>query len=58
MNKIEHIGIAVADLAKASALYEKLLGTTCYKTERVESDNVDTAFLKHPFLYIKLHVGI
>lgn len=46
MNKIEHIGIAVADLQKASSLYEKLLGTGCYKTERVESENVDTAFFK------------
>ena len=46
MNKIEHIGIAVADLEKASTLYEKLLGTSCYKTERVDSENVDTAFFK------------
>ncbi|SOD11314.1 methylmalonyl-CoA epimerase [Pedobacter xixiisoli] len=46
MNKIEHIGIAVADLQKASTLYEQLLGTNCYKTERVESENVDTAFFK------------
>ncbi|MDQ8004243.1 MAG: methylmalonyl-CoA epimerase [Pedobacter sp.] len=46
MNKIEHIGIAVADLKKASTLYEQLLGVSCYKTERVESENVDTAFFK------------
>lgn len=46
MNKIEHIGIAVADLAKATTLYEQLLGTSCYKTERVDSENVDTAFFK------------
>jgi len=46
MNKIEHIGIAVNDLKQASALYEKLLGTNCYKTETVESENVDTAFFK------------
>ncbi len=46
MNKIEHIGIAVADLGKATSLYEKLLGTNCYKTERVESENVDTAFFR------------
>ncbi|MNK04719.1 glyoxalase I [compost metagenome] len=46
MNKIEHIGIAVADLQKASTLYEQLLGTNCYKNERVESENVDTAFFK------------
>lgn len=46
MNKIEHIGIAVSDLKQASALYEKLLGASCYKTETVESENVDTAFFK------------
>jgi len=46
MNKIEHIGIAVNDLKQASTLYEKLLGTSCYKTETVESENVDTAFFK------------
>jgi len=46
MNKIEHIGIAVADLQKASTLYEKLLGVNCYKTEQVDSENVNTAFFK------------
>lgn len=46
MNKIEHIGIAVNDLKQASALYEKLLGTNCYKMETVESENVNTAFFK------------
>ncbi|MGV3546763.1 MAG: methylmalonyl-CoA epimerase [Pedobacter sp.] len=46
MNKIEHIGIAVTDLQKASTLYEQLLGTSCYKTELVESENVVTAFFK------------
>jgi methylmalonyl-CoA/ethylmalonyl-CoA epimerase len=46
MNKIEHIGIAVNDLFKACDLYEKLLGTACYKTEMVESENVNTAFFK------------
>jgi methylmalonyl-CoA/ethylmalonyl-CoA epimerase len=46
MNKIEHIGIAVADLEKASSLYEQLLGVTCYKTELVDTENVNTAFFK------------
>ncbi|MGE6219558.1 methylmalonyl-CoA epimerase [Nubsella zeaxanthinifaciens] len=46
MNKIEHIGIAVADLGKAISLYEQLLGTNCYKTETVASESVDTAFFK------------
>ena len=46
MNKIEHIGIAVNDLKTASAIYEKLLATACYKTETVASEGVDTAFFK------------
>ncbi|MDB5004845.1 MAG: Glyoxalase/Bleomycin resistance protein/Dioxygenase superfamily protein [Mucilaginibacter sp.] len=46
MNKIEHIGIAVADLKAAGSLYEKLLNTTIYKTEDVTSEGVKTAFLQ------------
>jgi methylmalonyl-CoA/ethylmalonyl-CoA epimerase len=42
--QIEHIGIAVASLEKSIPLYEKLLGTPCYKTEIVESEQVATAF--------------
>jgi methylmalonyl-CoA/ethylmalonyl-CoA epimerase len=44
MQKIEHIGIAVKSLAVSIPLFEKLLHTTCYKTETVESENVKTAF--------------
>lgn len=46
MNKIEHIGIAVKSLSDSISLYEKLLNTTCYKTETVDSENVKTAFFK------------
>ncbi len=46
MRKIEHIGIAVSDIAKAGKLYEKLLNTLIYKTEDVESEGVRTAFLQ------------
>ena len=46
MDKIEHLGIAVKDLSTAIDTYEKLLNTTCYKTERVESQKVETAFFK------------
>lgn len=46
MNKIEHIGIAVKKLETAVPLYEKLLNGQCYKTEFVESENVNTAFFK------------
>lgn len=46
MIKIEHIGIAVKEFTSAIPLYEKLLNTNCYKTEIVESENVNTAFFK------------
>lgn len=46
MRNIEHIGIAVRDLEKASCLYEKLLATSCYKTEEVQSEGVKTAFFQ------------
>lgn len=43
---VEHIGIAVRDLKSAIPLYEKLLGTTCYKQETVASEKVNTAFFR------------
>ena len=46
MHKVEHIGIAVKDLTTSISLFEKLLNTTCYKTEIVGSENVNTAFFK------------
>lgn len=46
MNKIEHIGIAVKDLAISIPLFEKLLNSPCYKTEEVASEKVMTAFFK------------
>jgi methylmalonyl-CoA/ethylmalonyl-CoA epimerase len=46
MKHIEHIGIAVKDLAQSIPLFEQLLGTDCYKRERVESENVETAFFQ------------
>ena len=46
MNKIEHIGIAVKDLAAAGRIYEQLLNTSVYKTEEVRGEAVKTAFLQ------------
>lgn len=46
MNKIEHLGIAVKNIDSAILLYEKLLGTPCYKKEEVASEGVITAFFK------------
>ena len=46
MIKLEHIGIAVKNLEKSIPIFEKLLNTPCYKTEKVDSENVNTAFFK------------
>ncbi len=42
--KIDHIGIAVRDLAASNELWAKLLGQPHYKIEPVASENVATAF--------------
>ena len=42
--KEDHIGIAVNHLKTSIPLYESLLGASCYKTEQVISEAVDTAF--------------
>lgn len=44
MQKIEHIGIAVASLEQSIQKYERLLGVSCYKVEEVASESVKTAF--------------
>ena len=44
--KIEHIGIAVRDLAAANDLYTTLLGTPPYKAESVASEHVTTSFFQ------------
>ncbi|MEO7960321.1 MAG: methylmalonyl-CoA epimerase [Ginsengibacter sp.] len=44
MSKIEHIGIAVKNLSESIPLFEKLLNTLCYRTEKVETEKVNTAF--------------
>jgi len=54
MLKVEHIGIAVKTLADSVPLFEKLLNSQCYKTEVVESENVNTAFFKNGDTKIEL----
>ena len=44
-SRIEHIGIAVNNLANAIDFYEGVLGLKCYKIEEVEDQKVRTAFL-------------
>ena len=46
MNKIEHIGIVVKNLEEANKTYQAILGVESYKTERVESEGVDTSFFR------------
>ncbi|MEO5985010.1 MAG: methylmalonyl-CoA epimerase [Ferruginibacter sp.] len=50
----EHIGIAVKSLKVAVPFFEQLLNTSCYKTERVEGENVETAFLRRGETKIEL----
>ena len=54
MLRVEHIGIAVKSLADSVPLFEKLLDATCYKTETVESENVNTAFFRQGETKIEL----
>ncbi len=43
---IEHIGIAVSDLAAAISFYENVLGLECYAIEEVADQKVRTAFFR------------
>ena len=52
--KVEHIGIAVKDLKASISLYEQLLGSPCYKTESVTSEQVETAFFLQDHTKIEL----
>ncbi len=54
MIQVEHIGIAVPDLSEAIPLFEKLLHTDCYKTEAVDSEQVNTAFFRQGSTKIEL----
>ncbi len=54
MQKIEHIGIAVKSLEVSIPLFEKLLNSTCYKTESVENEKVNTAFFRQGETKIEL----
>jgi methylmalonyl-CoA/ethylmalonyl-CoA epimerase len=46
MQKIDHIGIAVRDLATSNELFARLLGVPHYKVETVEREQVATSFFK------------
>ncbi len=44
MLTIEHIGIAVKNIEESNNLFSKLLGTTPYKFEKMDSEGVLTSF--------------
>ena len=46
INRIDHIGIAVASLEDSIPLFEKLLDTKLNKREAVDSQKVEAAFFK------------
>jgi len=46
LRKIEHIGIAVKDLAASNQIFEDILGVAPYKQESVESEHVLTSFFR------------
>jgi len=54
MQKVEHIGIAVKSLSSSVPLFEKLLNTSCLKTETVEKEKVNTAFFRQGETKIEL----
>jgi methylmalonyl-CoA/ethylmalonyl-CoA epimerase len=58
MRKVEHIGIAVKSLAISIPLFERLLGASCYKTEQVDSEKVNTAFFQKGETKIELLQGL
>lgn len=54
MRKLEHIGIAVKNLAQSNELFAKLLGKPHYKIEEVESEGVRTSFFEVGGIKIEL----
>jgi methylmalonyl-CoA/ethylmalonyl-CoA epimerase len=46
IRNLEHVGIAVANLEEANAIYTAILGEEPYKMEVVESEYVRTSFFK------------
>ncbi|UFH55666.1 methylmalonyl-CoA epimerase [Spirosoma sp. KNUC1025] len=46
LTNVEHIGIAVRDIATSNELFTRLLNVAPYKSETVESENVTTSFFR------------
>ena len=58
LKKIEHLGIAVKNIAESNYLYANLLGVNPYKEEEVESEKVLTSFFKIGESKIELLQGL
>jgi len=58
LKKIEHLGIAVKNIAESNDLYANLLGVNPYKEEEVESEKVLTSFFKIGESKIELLQGL
>ena len=54
MKKVEHKGIPVKDFSTSIPQFERILNTNCYKQEVVETEKVNTAFLKQGETKIEL----
>ena len=46
MKRLEHLGIAVADLAEAERIFTDVLGVSPYKREEVKDEGVMTSFFQ------------
>ncbi|WP_234735021.1 methylmalonyl-CoA epimerase [Tellurirhabdus bombi] len=46
LTNVEHIGIAVKNIASSNELFARLLGAEPYKSEAVESEGVATSFFR------------
>ena len=54
INKLDHVGIAVESLNKSIPIFEKILGTKCYKIETILDQDVKTAFFNLAGIKIEL----
>lgn len=54
IKRIDHVGIAIADLSAAKRLYEDVLGLTLTRTEEVTEQGVRTHF--YPIAGVKLEL--
>ena len=54
LKKIDHLGIAVANLAEACKFYEEVLGLPCHGIQEVADQKVRTAFFELGGVHLEL----